>query len=583
MTDLFWDRIEPHSRDPHVEEGLGARVADPLWLLARQWQVGEFRGEDAASPIDMRVRVMHTPLVSFRNEARGGDPAGPAQPLTTNRPLESLVESQALPSPLGRFALAAEAGLDFLRQIDPLSPGLRASFRQRFALALPNSELELLPEGDRARIALLARRAPDGLRLLQAAEEEIAAASPEDVRNAVVDVWRRWTRQRSGRFDQPGPSGETWMDERLEHRFSIATGVSEPVVLSATEYPGGRVDWYSFDVDPESPPHALEPTPRRRRMQIKEFETLAVALAYAGMPTSRFWEFEDGEVYYGGIEGGPADVGRLLVAEFAALASDDWFLVPVRLPVGALARVERMTVRNTFGETHEVRSCAQWDREGAGDKAPAFAWFELSGDPSAAEGLTPWLALVPGLASTLHSGTLELVSFVRDEAANLVWAIEERIESASGRSLARRLTSNLARRTPSSDTSAVEPGEEEDGADEPWRYRLQTPVPAYWIPFVAQRTDPDSAQVRLRRARMLAWDELDDPTVAGPKGTLLCPDEPLLLYEEEIPRGGVQVTRQWQTARGADGSLHLWIARHKRPGRGERGSGLRFDRILRGP
>ena len=78
MADIFWDRIEPHSRDPHIESGLAATIADPLWLLARQWQVGEFRGEDAGSPIDMRLRVAHVPLVSFRNEARRPPTAGGA-------------------------------------------------------------------------------------------------------------------------------------------------------------------------------------------------------------------------------------------------------------------------------------------------------------------------------------------------------------------------------------------------------------------------------------------------------------------------------------------------------------------------
>ena len=80
---------------------------------------------------------------------------------------------------------------------------------------------------------------------------------------------------------------------------------------------------------------------------------------------------------------------------------------------------------------------------------------------------------------------------------------------------------------------------------------------------------------------MLAWAELEDPQEAGATGNLLTPTRRFVLHEEEIPRGGVQVTRQWQVARGADGSLHLWMARHKRPGKGERGSGLQYDKMLR--
>ena len=50
-----WVRVESSTLDPDLVEGLAARVADPLWLLARQWQVGEFTGEDAANPLLVRL------------------------------------------------------------------------------------------------------------------------------------------------------------------------------------------------------------------------------------------------------------------------------------------------------------------------------------------------------------------------------------------------------------------------------------------------------------------------------------------------------------------------------------------------
>ena len=45
-----WMRLEPGSRTGDMSSGLQARIYDPLWLLARQWQVGEFQGEDNGSP-----------------------------------------------------------------------------------------------------------------------------------------------------------------------------------------------------------------------------------------------------------------------------------------------------------------------------------------------------------------------------------------------------------------------------------------------------------------------------------------------------------------------------------------------------
>ena len=44
-------------RSPHVEDGLAARLADPLWMLARQWQLGEFRGYDAGSLVSLNFEA----------------------------------------------------------------------------------------------------------------------------------------------------------------------------------------------------------------------------------------------------------------------------------------------------------------------------------------------------------------------------------------------------------------------------------------------------------------------------------------------------------------------------------------------
>ncbi len=256
------------------------------------------------------------------------------------------------------------------------------------------------------------------------------------------------------------------------------------------------------------------------------------------------------------------------MAEFAIVYSNDYFLFPARFPAGSIARVTRLVVRNTFEESFDVSSSAELDEQAPGT-GRAWAFFELSGDPSPARGQPPWLLLVPALPTPQNGPPLESVSFVRDEEANLAWAIEERLETATGGSIRRRLMDGMAAEPPAPGVARA--------ADDAWRYRLQSPVPPYWIPLVPERVDPASAQVRLRRARMLAWEELDDPSVAGPKGRVLAPERAFALHEEEIPATGAQVTRRWQLARGADGRPHLWMARRKRPGRGERGSGLGYD------
>ena len=51
MLTLSWTRLEPGIRTPDLQAGIEARTHDPLWMLARQWQFGEFRAEDAGTPI----------------------------------------------------------------------------------------------------------------------------------------------------------------------------------------------------------------------------------------------------------------------------------------------------------------------------------------------------------------------------------------------------------------------------------------------------------------------------------------------------------------------------------------------------
>ena len=572
MADLFWDRIEPHTRDPDLEESLQARVSDPLWLLARQWQLGEFRGEDAASPIHVRVTAQHHPLTGFGNDAVAGSPE---EPFPEGRPLESRVEAETIGGD-GRVAIAADAGLQLLRRLDEHGLGhLRESLRAAFPLALPPEALLGLPSRDHRRLGLMARRSLDGLGALGAGREAVLAVAGAEDRPALAPAVDAWRAEQLGRFDGPGDSGETWMEDRLEHRFSVTADTrSQEVALSAREYPGGRLDWHAFDVT-RSTPRPIPPAPSKET----PLHLLPVPLTFAGMPASRYWELEEGAVYFGGVEAGPADIGRLAVAEFATVYSDDYFLFPLRFPAGCIARVTGMVVRDTYGDSIPIRSTAQWDEEALAEGAErAWAFFELSGDPSPANGQAPWLLLVPALPTPQNGPPLESVSFVRDEEANLVWAVEERLETATGGSVRRRLMSGLA---PADEPEPAEPEPAAVADDGAWGYRLQSPVPPYWIPFVPERTDPGSAQVKLRRGRMLAWEELEDPSVAGAKGRVLAPDRPLRLHEEEIPATGAQVTRRWQLARGADGRPHLWMARRKRPGRGERGSGLEYDAIDR--
>ena len=65
-TSVAWNRLEGRPRRPDFTRALKAEVRDPLWLLTRQWQMGEFLGEDAGSPIGAKVAWRSDPVVEVR-------------------------------------------------------------------------------------------------------------------------------------------------------------------------------------------------------------------------------------------------------------------------------------------------------------------------------------------------------------------------------------------------------------------------------------------------------------------------------------------------------------------------------------
>ncbi len=156
--------------------------------------------------------------------------------------------------------------------------------------------------------------------------------------------------------------------------------------------------------------------------------------------------------------------------------------------------------------------------------------------------------------------------FLNDEMANLAWAVERKVESPIGAPLDRFEDYGLSQRRNAAPAPVPAPGT--------LRYRLATEVPDYWIPLLPVRVGQG---VRLQRAAVLKVD--GSQAVIPSRGRILESGQALAIFEEEIPREGIRVTRRYQFARWLDGSTHVWIGRDKRVGSGEGSSGLRFDSL----
>jgi hypothetical protein len=171
------------------------------------------------------------------------------------------------------------------------------------------------------------------------------------------------------------------------------------------------------------------------------------------------------------------------------------------------------------------------------------------------------------LVQPLEGPVLEEVMLLRDELANVAWAVERRLESPLevGVETAKDVV-DLAPPPPAPRDAPL--------------YRLATPVPAHWVPLLPVQVTPGSADVRLARGAVL---DLDGAPHAVPaRARLLDVGDPagrLLIPEEEVPREGVVVRRSYHAARWYDGRLFVWAGNRASVGRGEASSGLAFDAL----
>jgi hypothetical protein len=560
-----WTRLEPFTRFDDIEACLQARIHDPLWLLARQWQTGEFQGEDAGTPVQARVRLERAPLARFAPR-----PGHPSEPYRPELPLEALVEREPaqLPAdPRRDLRLAAETGLTFLRMLDRarVTAPTRAAFAHEpdFALSGPAD-----PDDAGARyLSVMGRRVPDGLRLYQAFVKAAGGLPPRptvpaaDVpkATAAAQTFRAWFEARYGTASSATADPPSWVAERMEYAFAVSAATDGgELVLSVPEYPGGTLDWYSFDTDSD---RVLGVQPSDPRPETVVRTVMPAPVRYPGIAADRWWQLEDARVNFSRIDGDPGELLRLMLVDFALLYSNDWFILPIDAAPGAVYRLRSLVVTDAFGQRTLVPHYTT-----AGPNQTDWRMYAVSPSDDV-------LLLPPVLAGSLRSEPIEEVLFLRDELTNLVWAVERLAPSIAGGPFDR----DAAIRRQAGETPPPPPTQPEPSGA--LRYRLANTVPDNWIPFQPIRIDPQQPAVRLRRAAALL-NGADEPRLSRPLGRILEPDRPeLSLFEEEIPRAGARVTRRYQYARWVDGSTILWLGRHTTTGRGEGSSGLRFDTI----
>ncbi|NUM80101.1 hypothetical protein HUU42_04790 [bacterium] len=196
-----------------------------------------------------------------------------------------------------------------------------------------------------------------------------------------------------------------------------------------------------------------------------------------------------------------------------------------------------------------------------------------------------WLYIPPTANALLQSPALEEVHFIRDEMANMVWAVEKIVPDGLGEGIdGQNAGANAEAWLRQLAGAPVDMPPDNQKNEAALQYVLGTTVPPNWIPFIPFRPDATkAAEMTLRRAAMPRLINGQTPTRIRPRTQILKNANhgagTLDIQEEEIPVMGLTVRSVWRRARWFGGRTFTWLAREKTLGRHLESSGLRFDQI----
>jgi len=608
-TIMMWNRLEGRPRTSNFDRALRAEVRDPLFMLTRQWQMGEFKGDDAGSPVIAKVHMETTRLHKYRANEHS------SQVFENDVPLETKVEQRKVPFREGNQELSLDIrllmGRHWLKMIrDEVSDAVIDGFIKAYPVHEPdpnNREDAQICAHLTAwqQYAAAAGRAMDGAVLyfyLKESDthhaynrlpEEMQAELGNDGKEFIKKQGVEFTTWFEKLFYQPvKEDDDAWLPSKLEYQFecSAPTKGTEKI-FTAEEYYHGHLDWYNVNVDrsreklddPESEeqlPTGLEKT--------HTYSFLPTEIHFEGMPNTRWWTFEDGRTNFGDIKPDTTDLDKLLLIEFGLVFANDWFLLPFTLPAGSAAQIRGMAVTNIFGERIWIKPT----NPGSDEERDRWSMFTLNVDSDNDESASRTLLLLPTVPKIQEGKPIEEIYLIRDEMANMVWGAETRVPlpsgiSKPGREAARELH-DFYQRLVDQKTIIDSSAADDNKASAPIKYEIMKTVSENWIPFIPVHIDESNREIQLQRAAMPRILKGDDkcPERIRPRTILLRvglnqdPKVPYKVFEEEVPRSGIRVYQAFQRTRWYNGRVFNWLGVRKQTGRGEDSSGLAFDQIV---
>lgn len=589
---LIRERLEVRPRSTDIERSLRAEVRDPLWMLTRQWQFGEFKGEDAGSAVFTKFEYTTKKIKTIPVPGTGG------LPYDGKLPLDTIV--QAVKAPMD-IALRIEIGRFWFKLLDANSnttnnlSQYKSTFILRFPLENPESVTDLnrhtyLASNNEATSLLITSRTRvcDGGKLIEYLELNANLGAGDSISSLVTvtinanDLQRMkdlgvellaWYRKN---YSTPLGSDDFWNPNSLsyEAKINIEKSNTKSDQFNIVQNTQGDIDWFAFDKLPGDVSQTnTVVTPDKKTLILSEIN-------FPGMPRSRYWEFEDGSVDFAKYDEKSTDLARIVMNEFALLYSNDWSVIPLKLPYGTKTTINSLKVKDVFGLTTIV--------EGAG-KGQDDDWQKWRMYNSSTKGVDPYqigdieLFLPPLLPESLESEPIETINFIRDEMANMVWAIEKVVPNElgggkNGYDAALQFRKAFEKFKPGIN---VVPQTFEK-PDVPLKYELTTNVPENWIPMlpVNSSANVNQPELKLQRGAMLRYIKGYENSAVRPRTYLMRKQaSPYLVNEEEVPRSGVIISSKYQRTRWYDGRIILWYKHTRTIGKGEGASQLKYDQV----
>jgi hypothetical protein len=291
-----WNRLEGR---PHDEfHALRAEVRDALWMLSRQWQLGEFKADDAGSPVLAKLHASSTRLTAYRPRDHA------VQAMDATVPLEMTVERRPVPlTPISGHTWG-NTGSSSSRTWAVCGGVSRRPFRRRPDRAEDAATCHVRCGSRLPRRRKVARRR-SSISISRRTRHHAWMGRRAGCAEAEIDSRAERVMAHARRvLSEPPAREDAWDASRLEYRFAChrpraasSRACSRRRSTRAAIWTGTASMWMA---------RARASDSRRPCRAAAHFgDDLVVIpgrLTFEGTPNARWWAFEDGKTNFGDVK-----------------------------------------------------------------------------------------------------------------------------------------------------------------------------------------------------------------------------------------------------------------------------------------